>query len=56
MIADDKEQAYKLASAKFKKEYGNRKYHPYPEFAWTNLEINLLCNNVSKPFISEIYE
>jgi hypothetical protein len=62
VLAKNEKQAYELASKKLEEAslYTNsltgKSTHIYDENYWTNLEIELLCNDLSKQYVSETFE
>jgi len=56
VVAKDSDEAYQLASTQF--EANSYKYksseHRYFESYWTNLEIILLSDDLTKSFVSEV--
>lgn len=55
VIAPDEERAKALASEVLRRDAQNRR-NPYPESYWTNLEAELLCEDVTQEWVSEIFE
>lgn len=50
-VAESKEKALKLAMPKFEKD-GKRQNHP--DFYWKELNVTILCDDVSKSWCGEV--